>query len=338
MYTLYKLTCTISGKGYIGITKHSVEKRWKQHVSTAFSQKKKHYKISRALQKYGTEAWDKEVLASGIPESEIEQLEIDTIAKYDSVRLGYNTSTGGKIPRGIETKKGKFHHSTNNTLYNFYSLDGRSFTGSILHFSKRFGFNPLSVTSILNRNQLVGSTWTTSMKLYLNKLKINRKKEAKRLKTEAKKEKSVSIYKLTYTFYHNKFPTFTGTVKDLSSFYSISYQNLKNLVNGKTLNCSGWRITETQIVRNRAGENNPMFGKARPDYVKKAVSERRRQEADTTLRDWYHTSGLVEKQIRSLDLRDKYGLNISHLKKITDNHPKYKQHKGWRLYVETSDT
>ena len=106
-----------------------------------------------------------------------------------------------------------------------------------------------------------------------------------------------------------------------------SYENLKNLVNGKTLNCSGWRITETQIARNRAGENNPMFGKARPDYVKKAVSERRRQEADTTLRDWHHTSGLVEKQIRSLDLRDKYGLNISHLKKVTDNHPKYKQHK-----------
>lgn len=337
MYTLYKLTCTISRKVYIGVTKHSIEVRWKSHVYTALNEKKKHYKISRAILKYGVEAWEKEVLASNIPEDEIEQLEIDTIKKYDSVRLGYNISTGGKIPRGIEVKKGKFHHSTNNTLYNFYALDGRSFTGSILHFAKRFGFRPLSVTSMINRNQFIGNMWTTSIKLYLHKIRINNKKIAKKLALKAKKEKPVSIYQLTYTFYHNKFPAFIGTIEDLASTYLVSYKNLRLLVNGKTLNCSGWRITESQIVRDVAGENNPMFGKTRPDYVKKAVSERKRSEADPTLRDWCHTSGLIEKQIRSLDLRDKYGLNISHLKKITDNHPRYKQHKGWSLYVETSD-
>ena len=79
-----------------------------------------------------------------------------------------------------------------------------------------------------------------------------------------------------------------------------------------------------------------VFGEiTRSQHVKDAVSKRRRSEADQTLRNWINSNtGTIEYSTKSIDLRDKYSLNISHLKRITDG--KQLQHKGWKLYVEKS--
>ena len=72
-----------------------------------------------------------------------------------------------------------------------------------------------------------------------------------------------------------------------------------------------------------------------PQHVKDAVSKRRRSEADQTLRNWINSNtGTIEYSTKSIDLRDKHSLNISHLKRVSDG--KQLQHKGWKLYVEKS--
>lgn len=90
-------------------------------------------------------------------------------------------------------------------------------------------------------------------------------------------------------------------------------------------------------IRN-TGKGNPMYGKSQSDKAKKAVSDRVRSEADKTLRTWVHLSGIVEKDITCLALRDKYPeLLISKLNAVAKELKNKKgyligvSHKGWSL-------
>lgn len=165
----------------------------------------------------------------------------------------------------------------------------------------------------------------------------------------------------TYTFYHKEYKEFTGAIAEFNNIYQDTHRNgMLAIVSNSEKSHKGWTTTKEALAnvrgkavytckcgrpkvhsaktcikcRDTSGSNNGMYGKTRPDYVKRAVSERRRNEADQTKRTWVHSSGLIEKDITSLELRDRHSLNISHLKQITDSTPKYKTHKGWKLHVE----
>lgn len=92
---IYKHTNTISGKCYIGKTKHSIENRWKSHVSVALKGAKFH--LSRAIRKYPLDSWIHEIL---------EQVDTDELANVSESKwihhfssndndLGYNMTVGG---------------------------------------------------------------------------------------------------------------------------------------------------------------------------------------------------------------------------------------------------
>jgi len=175
-----------------------------------------------------------------------------------------------------------------------------------------------------------------------------------------------------YYFFHNEKGYFFGTVRDIAKEYNLKISSVHSLVKQKQLSLFGWhilcvlpkkdkkdkKIKEIKLVSDKPkknspkrgseehrkqcslrtkGEKNGMFGKERPDYVKEAIRNRRREEADKTLRNWINDiSGIVEKNISCLCLRDKYNLNISHLniiaKKIkSKNGSQSKIHKGWRI-------
>lgn len=87
---VYKHTCLISGKCYVGITVKTMKARWAEHCSDASRNKKR--KFFAAINKYGKDNWIHEVLFESDNEQIILDKEIEFIDLFDSVKNGYNTS------------------------------------------------------------------------------------------------------------------------------------------------------------------------------------------------------------------------------------------------------
>ena len=90
---IYIIKNKINEKVYIGQTLRSVEERFKQHMKP--SNHKKHYKLYRAMNKYGNDNFYYEILESNVCEDIIDEREIYWIEKYDSYKNGYNSTPGG---------------------------------------------------------------------------------------------------------------------------------------------------------------------------------------------------------------------------------------------------
>lgn len=114
-YLVYRMTNTVNGKSYIGITGRALDTRWLEHVERA-RQGQRNSRIYAAIRKYGPGAFVREVIAEGSSEEEARALEIEHIAKHDTYESGYNSNLGGEgflrfpdhIRRKIsEAQKGK---------------------------------------------------------------------------------------------------------------------------------------------------------------------------------------------------------------------------------------
>lgn len=109
-YTVYCHTNTINGKKYVGITKQTMEARWKSHVYAALNPKGKNctFLFPKAIRKYGKDAFAHEVLEvcdSLEGANAAEQKWIDQLKTTDP-SLGYNMEPGGGAsgPRSPEMK------------------------------------------------------------------------------------------------------------------------------------------------------------------------------------------------------------------------------------------
>lgn len=103
MITVYKITNLRNGKGYIGITKHSAEKRWRRHLKDA--NKRKHLPLYAAILKYGEGAFSVRTLATVDTWDAAQGLEISFIKRYGthtSTRNGYNMTWGGDGSLGLK--------------------------------------------------------------------------------------------------------------------------------------------------------------------------------------------------------------------------------------------
>lgn len=94
---VYKHTSP-SGKVYIGITSMDIKDRWQN--GNGYKNNQHFY---RAIQKYGWDNFEHEVLFEGLTKEDACQKEIELIKLYDSTNpdKGYNYSTGGDGPAGI---------------------------------------------------------------------------------------------------------------------------------------------------------------------------------------------------------------------------------------------
>lgn len=109
-YTVYKHTLSkeVSGKDndmvYIGITRQNIKKRW----ANGFGYKRSIY-FYNAIQKYGWNNFNHEILYTNLTKEEAEQKEIELIAfcKSNQREYGYNISNGGNCVGTIseETKQ-----------------------------------------------------------------------------------------------------------------------------------------------------------------------------------------------------------------------------------------
>lgn len=100
---IYKVTCIITGKVYIGQTTRSIEERWAQHTRNAIHNDNLEYKnkFHRALRKYGIgkfiveeqEVFEAETLEA--LQKLLNPAETKWISFYDSKDKGYNSTLGG---------------------------------------------------------------------------------------------------------------------------------------------------------------------------------------------------------------------------------------------------
>lgn len=91
---VYCFTNAQTGERYVGMTTKTLSKRWDEHVHNALV---KHvpYKFHRAIAKYGKDAFVGHVLQECDDHTQLASAEIAWIAKLDSLRNGYNMTSGG---------------------------------------------------------------------------------------------------------------------------------------------------------------------------------------------------------------------------------------------------
>lgn len=102
-YTVY-VHISPSGKRYYGLTCRPVDKRWQNGRGYI---KNEHF--YRAIQKYGWDAFEHEIVAEGLTKEEACTLEESLIAEHHTqdYRFGYNISAGGEANRLAQSSKDK---------------------------------------------------------------------------------------------------------------------------------------------------------------------------------------------------------------------------------------
>lgn len=106
---IYKHTCIVNDKSYIGFTTRDIETRWCEHVKLSMLGSKFHF--HNAIRKYGEANFTHEILVEivGEDEKEMYKLEQEYIKKYDTYNKGYNSTKGGEGCLGLlvneETKE-----------------------------------------------------------------------------------------------------------------------------------------------------------------------------------------------------------------------------------------
>lgn len=103
---IYKITCTINGKIYIGQTIQPLQARWVAHKYIAKKEfKDKSNKFYNAIRKYGFENFSCKILCYANSREELDHREQVCIRLFKSQENGYNTHEGGLSQRlSIETR------------------------------------------------------------------------------------------------------------------------------------------------------------------------------------------------------------------------------------------
>lgn len=91
-FVAYLITNTVTGARYIGITSHSLRRRWNGHCARSNDSP-----IGRAIRKYGKTAFSMEPIASARSFADLKELEKALIGQHGTMVAdgGYNVTAGG---------------------------------------------------------------------------------------------------------------------------------------------------------------------------------------------------------------------------------------------------
>lgn len=100
---IYKCTCLVNGKVYIGQTIQDYNERWRCHIKDSFDEKSPgyNYHFHKAIRKYGKENFKWEIIETisckdiTTLQSDLNTLEIKYIKQFNSFNSGYNSTKGG---------------------------------------------------------------------------------------------------------------------------------------------------------------------------------------------------------------------------------------------------
>lgn len=88
---IYKITCKINNKVYIGQTSESLKTRFKRHMG--YQKDDNDTKFYRAVRKYGVENFYIEKIDEATTQQELDDKELYWINKLNAVKDGYNSKT-----------------------------------------------------------------------------------------------------------------------------------------------------------------------------------------------------------------------------------------------------
>lgn len=96
LVNVYKVTCAVTGKAYIGITVNSLERRWAEHVRRAMATHSRR-RFLQMIRKYGQHNFICEVICVAFGTDAAREIESLLIADHGTFSpAGYNASTGGE--------------------------------------------------------------------------------------------------------------------------------------------------------------------------------------------------------------------------------------------------
>ena len=102
---VYKITCRVNGKVYIGITVKSVDLRWRAHCRAARSGRNVGSLLQAAILKYGDAAFEVETLMACATWEQACVAERELIEEFDCFINGYNATKGGEGTLGFKPSK-----------------------------------------------------------------------------------------------------------------------------------------------------------------------------------------------------------------------------------------
>lgn len=107
MYSVYIHTNKINNKKYVGITKQEPKKRWRYQGIGYKGQR-----FYNAIQKYGWDNFDHDVLFTNLTKEKAEEIEVDLIAKYKTLNsdFGYNVHRGGDLSNSRSVSVDQYYY------------------------------------------------------------------------------------------------------------------------------------------------------------------------------------------------------------------------------------
>lgn len=120
---IYLITNQVNQKKYVGQTHRDIYQRYKEHLKLADSDDKRH--LYRAMRKYGVANFTIQELETVEDDVNLDSREQYWIAYYDTHRVGYNETLGG---RG-------YSQYNYDTIYRYYIKHGYNTTETARHFN-----------------------------------------------------------------------------------------------------------------------------------------------------------------------------------------------------------
>lgn len=99
MSKIYRIWNNLTGDSYIGSTTKEIELRLQDHLQK--SAKKVDNKFHKAIENFGSQAFEIELLDEAETTDELAQKEIHYIEAYNTMKNGYNSNRGGGFQKTI---------------------------------------------------------------------------------------------------------------------------------------------------------------------------------------------------------------------------------------------
>lgn len=211
--TVYKITNLVSGKIYIGQTRHSLKQRWRHHLHAALNGKL-NGKLQQAIVKHGKESFTIGSIESGIVSiEELNAREAYYIQVYDTFKNGYNMTTGGDGYTVSEDTKRKL--------------------------SLRNGWKHTEETKTKIGAKAVGRKHSAETKVKISKVLLGNKHSDPSIFKRINKQRTNTT---VHDFIHEQYGRVSTNCAMLAKCFGLNNSHVHKVVSGKYTHTKGWRV------------------------------------------------------------------------------------------------